>query len=207
MFGKLTCLFSSVLLVSLTTSLPAETTWTGAVSNDWYNAANWSGVVPNSSERTFVQSLSPLTWPIIDGGTANTERLTIARDGNTLGELTVTGGATLNVNRDLRLARTSSLGQIGKLYISGDATTINVTERIECGRYGDGTIDMSGGYLHSDAELQLAFREGGSGKVYLRGGTMDLAGGITVFAGAAVPGFALIDISGDGTLTLAGNQV
>ncbi|MHC4226842.1 MAG: discoidin domain-containing protein [Planctomycetota bacterium] len=204
--GKWTSLISVVLVVGLTTSLSADTDWTGAVSSDWYDAANWTGIVPTATERTRVESLKPLTWPVIDGGTANTERLTLAHEGNMVGELTVTGDATLNVNGELRLARNSSLGQVGTLYISGDATTINVTQRIECGRYGHGTIDMSGGLLHCDAELRLAFREEGTSNINLRGGTIDLAGGITVFAGDGVPGFALIDISG-GIFTLAGNQV
>lgn len=206
--GKWTSLISVVLVIGLTTSLLADTNWTGTVSNDWYNAANWTGIVPNDSERTFVQSLNPLTWPVIDGGNASTERLTIAHGGNMIGELTVTGGATLSVNGELRIARNSDLGQVGTLFISGQGTTINVAERIECGRYGDGTIDMSGGYLHCNAELRLAFREEGSSKIFLRGGIIDLAAnpGITVFAGDGVPGFALIDISG-GTITLAGNQV
>ena len=206
MCRKLTYLISFVLVLSLTKSLLAE--WTGAVSSDWYNAANWTGGVPTSGEQTLIQSLTPITWPVINGGTASTGQLRIAYTGNMLGELTVTGGATLNVSGQLRLARASSLGQIGKLYISGNTTTINVTQRIDCGRSGDGTIDMTGGYLHCGTQLELSYRQEGAGKVYLRGGTIDLAGnpGITVFAGDGVPGFALIDISG-GTLTLAGNQV
>ncbi|MCP4612651.1 MAG: discoidin domain-containing protein [Planctomycetes bacterium] len=208
MLRKWTSLISVILVLVLSNNLFADTDWTGAVSSDWYNAANWTGIVPNDSERTLVQSLNPLTWPVIDGGNTSTERLTLAHNGNMLGELTVTGDATLNINGELRVARNSDLGQVATLFISGEDTTINVTERIECGRYGDGTIDMSGGYLHCDAELRLAFREEGSSKIFLRGGTIDLAAnpGITVFAGDGVPGFVLIDISG-GTFTLAGNQV
>ncbi|MHC4683597.1 MAG: LamG-like jellyroll fold domain-containing protein [Planctomycetota bacterium] len=207
MCKKLTYLISFVLVLSLTNSLLAD--WTGAVSSDWYDAANWTGSVPTSGEQAQIQSLTPITWPIINGGNASTGQLRIAYTGNMLGELTVTGGATLNVSGELRLARNSQLGQIAKLYISGAATTINVTQRIECGRYGDATIDMTGGYLHCDDQLELSYREEGAGKVYLSGGTIDLDGnpGITAFAGDGVPGFALIDISGDGTLTLAGNQV
>jgi hypothetical protein len=197
-------------VVSLTNSLPAD--WTGAVSSDWYNAANWTGAVPTSGDTTLIESSTQLTWPIIDGGTAETGQLRIGYTADYQGELTVTGGATLNVNGEIRLARKSNDGSgqsVGILHISGATTTINVTNRIACGRHGFGTIYMSGGYLHCDAELRLSYRDDGSGTVYLSGGTIDLGGdpGITVFAGDDVPGFALIDISGDGTLTLAGNQV
>jgi len=209
MLRKSICLVPVVLLVSLTNSALAD--WTGAVSSDWYNAGNWSGAVPTSGETASIDSPTPLTWPVIDGGTADTGQLRIGYTATYQGELTITGGATLNVNGELRIGRKSSNGSgqaIGILHISGATTTINVTERIEHGRHGDATINMSGGYLHCDAELRLAYREDAFSKVYLSGGTIDLGGnpGITV-GNDEVPGFALIDISGSGTLTLAGNQV
>ncbi len=209
--GKWTILVSVFLVVGLTTSLPADTTWRGAVSSDWYNAANWTGIVPTSGETTFIDSPTPLTWPIIDGGAANTGQLGIGYTATYQGELTVTGGATLNVNGELRIGRKSNDGTgqaVGILNISGETTTINVTERIEHGRHGHATINMSGGYLHSDAELRLAYRFDATATVYLSGGTIDLGGnpGITAYANDGVPDTALIDISG-GTITLADNQV
>jgi len=209
MLRKSICIVSVVLLVGLTNSALAD--WTGAVSSDWYDAGNWTGAVPTSGETTLIESLATITWPIINGGTADTGQLRIGYTATYQGELTVTGGATLNVNGELRIGRKSSNGSgqaIGILHISGATTTINVTELIEHGRHGDATINMSGGYLHCDAELRLAYREDAFSKVYLSGGTIDLGAnpGITI-GNDDVPGFALIDISGSGTLTLAGNQV
>ena len=129
MCKKLTYLISFVLVLSLTNSLLAD--WTGAVSSDWYNAANWTGAVPTSGDTTLIESLTPRTWPIINGGTASTGQLRIAHAPNMLGELTVTAGATLNVNGELRLGRQSSNGSgqaVGILHISGATTTINVTQ-------------------------------------------------------------------------------
>jgi hypothetical protein len=203
-------LISFVLLVSLTNSALAD--WTGALSSDWYNAGNWTGAVPTSGETASIDSPTPLTWPIIDGGTADTGQLRIGYTATYQGELTVTGGATLNVNGELRIGRKSNDGSgqaVGILHISGTTTTINVTERIEHGRHGYATIYMSGGYLHCDAELRLAYRFDATSTVYLSGGTIDLGAnpGITVYANDGVPDSALIDISGDGKFTLAGNQV
>ena len=209
MLRKCTYLALVVLVVGLTNRAPAD--WTGAVSSDWYNAANWTGAVPTSGETTLIESTTPITWPIIDGGIANTGQLRIGYTANYQGELTVTGGATLNVSGELRIGRKSNDGSgqaVGILNISGETTTINVTQRIEHGRHGHATINMSGGYLHCDAELRLAYRFDATATVYLRGGTIDLGGnpGITAYANDGVPDTALIDISG-GTLTLAGNQV
>ena len=209
MLKKSICLVSVVLVVGLTNSLSAQ--WTGAVSSDWYNAANWTGAVPTSGDTASIDSSTPLTWPVIDGGTANTGQLRIGYTADYQGELTVTGGASLNVNGELRIGRKSNDGSgqaVGILNVSGETTTINVADQIEHGRHGHATINMSGGYLHCDTVLQMAYRFDGTGTVYLSGGTIDLGGnpGIVVYGNDGVPDTALIDISG-GTLTLAGNQV
>ena len=209
MLRKWTYLALVVCVVGLTSSAPAD--WTGKVSSDWYDAANWTGAVPTSGETTLIESSNPITWPVIDGGTAQTGELRIGYTANYQGELTVTGGAALNVNGELRIGRKSNGGSgqaVGTLHVSGETTAIHVTDQIENGRHGHGTIDMSGGYLHCNTVLQMAYRYDGTGTVYLSGGTLDLGGnpGIIVYGNDGVPDTALIDISG-GTLTLAGNQV
>ena len=219
MLRKWTCLVSVVFVVGLVCNVTvvraANIDWTGAAGDgNWMNAANWDeGRVPVEGDRADIESETPLIWPILDGGTVSCDEVRIGYKVNTVGELTVTGGAILNVGEELRLGRKEpGAGDTipeGYLYISDANTSILVTDVIECGRYGEGTIDMTGGYLHSDAELRLAHRDGSSGTVYLRGGTIDLAGdpAITVTDGEGTNHAALIDISGEGTFTLAGNQV
>jgi len=211
MCKRITFLMFLCLVLVLANSVVADTNWTGAVSSDWYNATNWTGTVPTSSDITLIESRNPLTWPIIDGGTASSGQLQIGNTADYQGELTVTGGAALNVNGEMRIGRKSNDGSgqaIGTLNVSGSTTTINVTGQIENGRHGHGTINMSGGYLHCDTEMSLAYRFDGAGTVYLSSGTIDLGGnpGIVVYGNDGVPGTALIDISG-GMLTLAGNQI
>jgi len=213
MFGKWTRLLFVVLVASLVGNVTVvrAVDWTGAVSSDWYDAANWAGAVPVDGENAVMDSSGPRTWPIIDGGTANTAQVRVGYTAAYQGELTVTGGATLNVNGELRIGRKSNDGSgqaVGILNVSGDATTVNVTNRVELGRHGFGTINMSGGYLHCDAELRLAYRFDAISTVNLSGGTIDLGGdpGINVYGNDGVPDTALIDISG-GLMTLAGNQV
>ena len=209
MLSKWTYLISVVLVAGLATSLSAD--WTGAVSSDWYDAANWTDGVPTDGDNAVIDSSKPLTWPVIDGGIASTEDLRIGYTANYQGELTVTGGATLNVTSELRIGRKSNDGSgqaVGILNVSGETTTINVNERIEHGRHGHATLNMSGGYLHCDVELRMAYRFDGTSTVYLSGGTIDLGGnpGIEVYGNDGVPDTALIDISG-GMLTLSGNQI
>jgi len=211
MFGKWTYLISVVFVVGLVGNVTVvrATEWTSAAGDgDWMNGDNWNGGLPVTGERVDIENGTSLLWPTLDGGTASCGELRLAYSEITVGELTVTGGATLNIGGELRLGRKESNPlPTGHLYISGADTKVLVANLIECGRYGNGIIDMTGGYLHSDAELRLAFRDGSSGTVYLRGGTIDLAGdpGITVTDGGDTSQ-GLIDVCG-GTITLAGNQV
>jgi len=209
MLGKWTYFVIFTVLMGFAGSLSAD--WTGAVSSDWYNAANWGGVAPAAGDTATIDSSNPLTWPVIDGGTASIGELRIGYTANFQGELTVTGGATLNVAGEMRIGRKSNDGTgqaVGILNVSGETTSITVTQLIELGRHGFGTLNMSGGYLRCDAELRLAYRFDATATIYLSGGTIDLGGnpGITAYANDGVPDTARIDISG-GVITLAGNQV
>jgi len=213
MLRKSSCLVSVIFVVALVGNVTVvrATDWTSAAGDgDWMNSANWDPILPVAGERVDIENGTPLTWPILDGDTVNCAQVRIAYVESSIGELTVTGGATLNISDELRLGRKESdpLPE-GYLYISGADTSIFVAELIECGRYGNGTIDMSGGYLHPDAQLRMAHRDGSSGTVYLRGGTIDLAGdpAITVTDGDGTNHTALIDISWDGTFKLAGDQI
>ena len=155
MCKKMIYVISFVLVVGLVTNVTVvrATDWTGAAGDsDWMTPANWSPILPVAGERVDIENATPLIWPILDGGTVTCGQVRIAYVGNSVGELTVTGGAVLNVAGELRLGRQESIPTpVGYLYISGETTTINVTELIECGRHGKGIIVMSGGYLHSDA--------------------------------------------------------
>jgi len=212
---KLISLASVIVVFGLVgnISVVRATTWNGSVSSDWHTADNWGGGVPDSGENAAIDSLTPLTWPVIDGGTAACGALRLGYNENCLGELTVTSGATLNVAKQMRIGWNSSgdgSGQAtGTLYISGETTTVNAVRQIVCGNNGFGTIYMSGGLLHSDVELRLAYGPDSTGEVCLSGGTIDLDGnpGITANANGGAAGTALIDISGDGEIILAGDQV
>jgi len=201
------------LVVFLLGSVSAKTDWTnGAGDGDWMNPGNWSPILPSSGERVNIESTSALNWPTLNGGAVHCGQVRLAYGAGSTGELTVTGGALLNIEGELRLGRKASIPlPLGRLHVSGDHTRVFVSDLIECGRYGNGVIEMTGGFLRTDRHLRLAYRDGSSGTVLLKGGTMEIGEdpGITVGAGAddGDATTALIDISGNGLLILAGNQV
>ncbi len=187
--------------------------WTnGAGDGDWMNPGNWSNGLPTGNERVDIESTSDMVWPTLSDAVAECGQLRLAYDATTVGELTVTGGATLNIGGELRFGRKpSDPATTGKLMMSGDNTQVSVSDIIECGRYGNGIIEMEGGHFIAQDELRLGYRDESSGQVLLAGGILDLRAdpGLTVGSGADDVGTvtALIDISGGGTLLLAGDQV
>ncbi len=208
---KVTIIISTlVLAVALAGNASADTTWTNdGGDGDWNNSGNWSDGLPDSADDANVENTTTMVWPRLDGDTGFCDQLRIAHAPDTVGELTVTGGAILNVDGDLRIGRKRPGGQVGALYISGPGTSIIGADDIEVGRYGDAAIDMSDGYLctASGGYLNLAYHTGSFGTIYLRGGTVEVGtGGLTVGNTTTDVGTALIDIYA-GTLVIAGDAV
>jgi hypothetical protein len=81
---------------SLSYAAPATASiWTGAVSTDWYTAANWTAGVPSASLDATIPGNAP-RMPLIGAGTASARNLSIA-SGATLNQ----SGGTLDVRADL----------------------------------------------------------------------------------------------------------
>ncbi|GAB3828042.1 Ig-like domain-containing protein [Hymenobacter jeollabukensis] len=63
-------------------------TWTGAVSNDWFDAGNWTDCVPDANTDAYIAAVGGRPNPSIGGGTAAVRHLTV--DGT--GGLLMSGG-------------------------------------------------------------------------------------------------------------------
>ncbi|MBI5873571.1 MAG: filamentous hemagglutinin N-terminal domain-containing protein [Candidatus Omnitrophica bacterium] len=90
-------------------------TWTGTVSGDWNNAANWDlGLVPSSTDTVVIPSGTPFE-PVLGGSETLTE-LTVQEGGSVS-----TGGQPLTVTGDVALNGTLNAGS-STITISGDLT-------------------------------------------------------------------------------------
>lgn len=67
-------------------------TWTGIVSNDWSNAANWCGGLPNATTDAVIPAGAP-NQPVLHGGTATARNITLG----TGTSLTLDAGTTLEI--------------------------------------------------------------------------------------------------------------
>jgi hypothetical protein len=74
----------------------AATTWTGAVSSDWFASANWTEGVPTATTEALIPVVSNTRYPVLTTGLAMARSLTIA-SGATLGQ----SGGILSLTGDL----------------------------------------------------------------------------------------------------------
>ncbi|MFT6806940.1 MAG: hypothetical protein ACJA01_000158 [Saprospiraceae bacterium] len=98
------------LVTLLSFQVSAQNTWTGTASGFWFDAANWSGGIPSTTDDMAI----PITTnaPIIMNGTAMAKSLTV-NDG---ASLTINGPATLIID-DFTLKLRTEYGSISTLTV------------------------------------------------------------------------------------------
>lgn len=111
-----------VALVTNTTAVipPASTTWTGAVSNDWFTAFNWTSGVPTASVDAVIPNVSPASFPLIEGigGTsAEVKNLML----NAGAQLTISGLNNVQLAVYGNLTNSGQILGTGRLSFSGNA--------------------------------------------------------------------------------------
>ncbi|SHJ07313.1 Por secretion system C-terminal sorting domain-containing protein [Hymenobacter daecheongensis DSM 21074] len=128
------------------TAVVTATSWTGAVSSDWFTAANWSSGVPTTTVDATIPAAAP-NMPGISASTATAKALTL-NPGSTL---TQTGG-TLNITANLTnsgtfqpTGGTVSLGSTTLASILGSGNT----------RFWNLTVGASGAQLSTSANTSV----------------------------------------------------
>jgi hypothetical protein len=112
---------STLIAVVLATCASADTTWTGAISNDWNTIGNWNAAVPVAGDVVSIPSVArypslSLSTPALASVTAN--GLTVNGGAlNTTQFFTVNGSvATLNINASSSLTGSGSSSLYHYLY-------------------------------------------------------------------------------------------
>lgn len=139
-FGLTTALLASAGLAALGAGSPGlATDWTGNVSRDWSNAANWSGGTIPSGVNAVVDVTSPNAPRIAAGVFAYTPQLFIGQSAT--GVLTISDG----------MLSTDSLwlgygaGASGTLRATGASSEISVSGSLYVGYDGTGSFSLGGG--------------------------------------------------------------
>ncbi|MDB5234871.1 MAG: C-terminal target protein, partial [Hymenobacter sp.] len=177
---------------------PLTFAWTGGVSTDWFNAANWScGQVPGATSVVTIPSGAAF-YPVITGSTAALALNLTVQNGafftnnglfNLYGNVTVNGTTQGNATSVWSFVGTgsqfifgTSALQVGNLFINaGSILTMNNGLNVSANWYNNG------GFLGA-AAYTVAFN--GTGGTQLIGGSS-----VTTFYNLAVSGGAVVNLA------------
>jgi len=194
MFKKMICLITLVLLLVMLNSASAQIKWTAAGYDDlWSNIANWdSDMLPTEVNAVSIDDPPNALCIITDGIDAVCETLRVGNGGAT---------ASLEINGGSLTAAGAYIGVDNKdghgiLNISGGLFS---TGGLQVGWVGTGTVNMTGGVINLNDNLEVPGRTGT--------GTVNLKGGI-IYANDLdlTSDKGLLDIT-VGTLILDGNDI
>lgn len=195
---------SLIALAASAASLRAQATWTGAASQDWNTAGNWS-TSPANPTGNFIINTGTGNFPVVSAASAFTPvDIIIGQGANQTGRLDVTAGSvspgpgnwtilgrdggngTLNVtggtftSQDLRIGSTSSTGvatvTVGGTGVINLAGAIGMAEGNDGGDNIVGTLNVdAGGTLNCENDVRLSFA-GNASTI----GTINIAAGGTM---------------------------
>jgi fibronectin-binding autotransporter adhesin len=112
--------------------------WTGAVSNDWNTAGNWSSNTVPIANVT-IDTTTPN--PTVLSGTGNPDGLEIGH--TSTGALTVQAGGSLQGSGELVLG--GGVGASGLLTVTGAGSNVATTGAVTVGKFGAGIVLLQNG--------------------------------------------------------------
>ncbi|WP_178131010.1 autotransporter domain-containing protein [Reyranella sp. CPCC 100927] len=125
----------------------AQTQWTGAVSNDWFTAGNWStGAVPSAADNIILDRVTP--HPTVIGALGARGTTLVVGDSGT-GQLTIKDGGTLSLTgvgaQDSIAIIGFGSGATGTVAVTGVDSTWTNSGNVIIGLEGTGTLRIESG--------------------------------------------------------------
>ena len=152
------------LLAASTVSARAQTNWTGAVSNGWFNAGNWNAGVPTAATSANIDTVTPNSTEVRGAG-ATALNLTVGQNG--IGMLAIPNGGTLT---DFGGFVGNLPGSQGMVTVSGAGSRWTNTGTIVVGGQGAGTLIIrEGGTVNSGGGGSVGLSVGSTGTVTVTG--------------------------------------
>jgi outer membrane autotransporter protein len=178
----LTLALTTTALVGIAVPTAAMATeWTGAVSADWSDPANWTAGVPTSADQAGINTIAPNS-PVIAAAGAQAQTTVVG--GTAEGMLQIIGG-TLS---DGRAILGNDAGVTGWASVDGAGASWTTTGETIAGFGGNGGLLIKNGGAVSNATTTLASTVGSVGEigVHGNGSTLTSSGAINVgFSGQA----------------------
>lgn len=157
-----TSVAAATLLALTTPSLAAD--WTGATSNNWFNAGNWAGGVPTNVTNTNIDTITPNATVV---GTAGAQAAALRVGASATGALTIQSGGTLsNTNGVIG----NNAGSTGTVIVDGAGSTWTNSGTLDIGSHGNGTLTIrNGAAVVASTTGFIGNWPGGSGTVMIDG--------------------------------------
>lgn len=216
-------LLKTAFLAGLAGSAQAQTTWTGAVSQDWANAANWTAGVPGINSKATVNiatgNFVQITTAVNKSATVGGNDFWIGNGTGTSGRVDINNGGSLNTNAAWMFVGNGGGSGTFNVNAGGSYTTDNDV------RFGAGTINVNGGTFTA---ARIVGNGGASGQINVSGagsltttsagtanGSPDLqnlavssfTGSISAARNANFRNGATSDMSGGSITTLGGGEI
>ena len=169
--ARASCKFvSSILLaaIALFTASPvsthAQTNWTGAFSNGWFNPLNWSAGVPNTATSANIDTVTPNSTEVRGAG-ATALNLAVGQNGT--GMLVIRNSGTL---ADIGGFIGNLPGSQGTATVSDVGSTWTNIGNLVVGGLGTGTLTIqNGGTVNSGGGVSIGLAAGSTGTVTVTG--------------------------------------
>ena len=123
------------------TSARAQTSWTGAISSDWFTAGNWTAGVPTGA-TAFINTVTPNATVL---GTAGATASLVVVGVLGTGMLTIQSGGTLSSGAFLGETVGVNPGSQGTVTVTGAGSTWTNDQGIRVGFAGTGTLTIADG--------------------------------------------------------------
>jgi outer membrane autotransporter protein len=158
-------LLAAIALFTVSTvSTHAQTNWTGAFSNGWFNPLNWNAGVPNALTSANIDTVTPNSTEIRGAG-ATALNLAVGQNGT--GMLVIQNGGTLT---DFGGFVGNLPGSLGTVTVSGAGSTWTNTGTLVVGGLGTGALTIqNGGTVNSGGGGSIGLSVGSTGTVTVTG--------------------------------------
>ena len=128
------------LFAASTVSTHAQTNWTGAFSNGWFNFRNWDAGVPTQTTSANIDTVTPNSTEIRGAG-ATAQNLAVGQNGT--GMLAIQTGGTLT---DFGFGTVGNLpGAPGTVTVTGPGSSWTNYGTVVVGGQGTGTLTIQNG--------------------------------------------------------------
>ena len=163
-FASSRLLAAIALVAASTVSTHAQTNWTGAVSNGWFNPGNWNAGVPTAATSANINTMTPNSTEVRGAGAA---ALNLAVGQNGTGILVIQNGGTLT---DVGGFVGNLPGSQGTVTVSGAGSAWTNIGTVVVGGLGTGTLTIqNGGVVSSGGGGSVGLSVGSIGTVTVTG--------------------------------------